>query len=91
MGPEMQVFLHLIFMECICTFPTYRGVFSNGGRMEMVHCVPLLLFLEGVPMLAGSIGSVFWDCNWGCQGVSGEEKETKIKGSRRREEKAGIS
>lgn len=69
----------------------YRGVFSNGGRMEMVHCVPLLLFLEGVPTWAGSIGSVFWDCNWGCQGVSREEKETKIKGSRRREEKAGMS
>lgn len=87
----MQVFLHLIFMEYIRAFPTYGGVFSNGSRMETVHRVPLLPFLEGVPTWAGSIGSVFWDCNWGCPGVSGEEKETKIKGSRRREEKAGIS
>lgn len=75
-------------------FPYVKILFycvTSGSRMKVVPCVPLLPFLEGVPVWVGSVGSVFWDCRWGCQGVNREKKETKIRGKRRREEKAGIS
>jgi len=54
--------------------------------MKVVLCVPLLPFLGGVPVRVGSVGSVFWDCSWGCQGVNREKKRDQNK---REEEERG--
>lgn len=91
---EMQVFWIYIFSGIYTRVSDIRDFFPIALPVAVKwkwSSVPLLPFLERVPGWAGSLESVTWDCNLGCQGVNREKKETKMRGRKKREEESGIS
>lgn len=77
LGLKMQDLCMYSFWDVYTYFPHIKALFycvTNGSSMKVISCVPFLPFLGGVPVWVGSVGSVFWDCSWGCQGVNREEK-----------------
>lgn len=95
LGLKMQMHLcvYSLWNVYMC-FPRIKALFhwvTNGSSIASGFLCPFPSILGGMPVWAGSVGSVFWDCSWGCLSVNREKKETKTREKRRREEKASIS
>lgn len=82
LGLKMQDLCMYSLWNVYMCFPHIKALFrgvTNGSSMKVVSCVPFLPFLGGMPVWVGSVGSVFWDCSWGYQGVKREEKRDQNK------------